>query len=142
MMLFHFCYYYYYYFLVFNFVDHLVLSCVCMYVDLANSLYHCLNYGFMRNKESWILTIGNYFDFERTWWRLLRTWWRLLRTWWRLFQIRVVGTTFVLRRVLLSKMWASIKTKTGCNLYSKARYTRCKFCIQVFIQVSWIQVFW
>ena len=24
----------------------------------------------------------------------------------------------------------------------KARYTRCKFCIQVSIQVSWIQVFW
>jgi hypothetical protein len=27
-------------------------------------------------------------------------------------------------------------------LLSKARYTRCKFCIQVSIQVSWIQVFW
>ena len=33
--------------------------------------------------------------------------------------------TFVvlLRRVLLSKMWASIKTKTGCNLYSKTKKT-------------------
>jgi dolichol kinase len=26
------------------------------------------------------------------------------------------------RRVLLSKMWASIKTKAGCNLYSKTKH--------------------
>ena len=34
-----------------------------IYVKLANSLYHCLNYGFMRNKESWNL--------EKTYWRKL-----------------------------------------------------------------------
>ena len=31
---------------------------IFIYVKLANSLYHCFNYmyGFMRSKESWILT--------------------------------------------------------------------------------------
>jgi hypothetical protein len=49
--------------LLFNFVDHLVLGVYLIFINikLANSLYHCLNYGFMRNKESWNL--------EKTYWR-------------------------------------------------------------------------
>ena len=49
--------------LLFNFVDHLVLHVYLIFINikLANSLYHCLNYGFMRNKESWNL--------EKTYWR-------------------------------------------------------------------------
>ena len=35
----------------FNLSCHVYL--ISIYVKLASSLYHCLNYGFMRNKESW-----------------------------------------------------------------------------------------
>ena len=42
-------------------------------------------------------------------------------------------------RGLLVTEWLSWLT---CDHKIKARYTRCKFCIQVSIQVSWIQVFW
>ena len=38
--------------LLVNLIDHLVLSgvLISIYVTLANSLYHCFNYGFMRNR--------------------------------------------------------------------------------------------